>query len=106
MPSHTASFGASPRGIGQIARAMFEWRRQRSGMVTSTIATAGAFFRSAPEVAVPDLQLVFVVALVDDHARKAPTWATVFPASGCAAPLQPWHGGHPKQQPARGAGRH
>ena len=40
-------------------------------MVTSTIATAGAFFRSAPEVAVPDLQLVFVVALVDDHARKA-----------------------------------
>jgi len=71
VPSHTASFGASPRGIGQIARAMFEWRRQRSGMVTSTIATAGAFFRSAPEVAVPDLQLVFVVALVDDHARKA-----------------------------------
>jgi choline dehydrogenase-like flavoprotein len=71
VPSHTASFGATPRGIGQIVKAMFEWRRNRSGMITSTIATAGAFFRSAPEVQVPDLQLVFVVALVDDHARKA-----------------------------------
>ncbi len=71
VPSHTASFGASPQGIGKVIKAMFEWRRQRSGMITSAIATAGAFFRSAPEVTVPDLQLVFVVALVDDHARKA-----------------------------------
>ena len=39
-------------------------------MVTSTIATCGAFLRSAPEVAVPDLQLVFVLGIVDDHARK------------------------------------
>jgi len=71
VPGNTASFGASPQGIGRIVKAMFEWRRQRSGMITSAIATAGAFFRSAPEVPVPDLQLVFVVALVDDHARKA-----------------------------------
>jgi len=71
VPGSTASFGASPQGIGRIVKAMFEWRRQRSGMITSAIATAGAFFRSTPEVAVPDLQLVFVVALVDDHARKA-----------------------------------
>jgi choline dehydrogenase len=71
VPSHTASFGATPRGVGQIVKAMFEWRQKRSGMITSTIATAGAFFRSAPHVRVPDLQLVFVVALVDDHARKA-----------------------------------
>ena len=54
-----------------MVKAMFQWRRQRSGMITSTIATAGAFFRSAPGATVPDLQLVFVVALVDDHARKA-----------------------------------
>ncbi|HPW30856.1 MAG TPA: GMC oxidoreductase [Rhodoferax sp.] len=40
-------------------------------MITSAIATGGAFFRSSPEIAIPDLQLVFVVALVDDHARKA-----------------------------------
>ena len=71
VPGNTASFGASPQGIGKIVKAMFEWRRSRSGMITSTIATAGAFLRSTPALSVPDLQLVFVVALVDDHARKA-----------------------------------
>jgi choline dehydrogenase len=51
--------------------AMLEWRKRRTGMITSTIASAGAFFKSSPDVTVPDLQLVFVLALVDDHARKA-----------------------------------
>lgn len=71
VPGNTASFGASLQGMGKIMGAMLEWRRKRSGMITSTIASAGAFFRSAPDVRIPDLQLVFVVALVDDHARKA-----------------------------------
>lgn len=50
--------------------AMWEWRSRRTGMITSTIASAGAFFKSHPDVPIPDLQLVFVLALVDDHARK------------------------------------
>jgi choline dehydrogenase-like flavoprotein len=49
---------------------MLEWKNKRTGMVTSSIATCGAFFRSSPEVAIPDLQLVFVLGIVDDHARK------------------------------------
>jgi choline dehydrogenase len=57
--------------MGKIMGAMLEWRKQRTGMITSAIATGGAFFRSAPDVHIPDLQLVFVIALVDDHARKA-----------------------------------
>ena len=71
VPGNTASFGASLQGMGKIVKAMFEWRSKRTGMITSAIATGGAFFRSSPDVHVPDLQLVFVVALVDDHARKA-----------------------------------
>lgn len=71
VPGNTASFGATPQGIGKIMGSMLEWRKQRTGMITSTIATAGAFFRSTADVRIPDLQLVFVVALVDDHARKA-----------------------------------
>ena len=71
VPSNTATFGASPRGIGKIIGAMLDWRNKRTGMLTSTIASAGAFLRSSPQVTVPDLQLVFVLALVDDHARKA-----------------------------------
>ena len=70
VPSDTESFGVSMRGSAKVTAAMFEWRSKRSGMVTSTFATAGAFFRSSPEVALPDLQLVFVIAVVDDHARK------------------------------------
>ena len=42
-------------------------------MITSPFATAGAFVRSTPDALVPDLQLVFVLAIVDDHARKLHT---------------------------------
>lgn len=38
-------------------------------MLTSPYAESGAFFRSSPDVEVPDLQLVFVQAIVDDHGR-------------------------------------
>ena len=70
VPSNTATFGAMPRGMFKTLAAMWEWRRHRTGMITSAIASAGAFFKSHPDVAIPDLQLVFVLALVDDHARK------------------------------------
>ncbi len=69
-PSTSATFGASLRGIGNVVSAIGQWRRERSGMLTSTFASAGAFLKSTPELALPDLQLVFVLALVDDHARK------------------------------------
>lgn len=70
VPTATESFGISLRGAAKLAAAMLEWNRKRTGMLTSTYATAGAFLRSAPDVPVPDLQLVFVIAIVDDHARK------------------------------------
>jgi choline dehydrogenase len=70
VPSHTDTIGVSLRGSAKVAGAVLEWKNQRTGMITSTLATSGAFFRSSPEVAVPDLQLVFVLAIVDDHARK------------------------------------
>ena len=39
-------------------------------MFTSPFAESGAFLRSAPDVEVPDLQLIFVVGIADDHNRK------------------------------------
>lgn len=69
-PSWSDTVGVSLRGAGRTAAAMLEWRQRRSGLMTTTFATAGAFVRSAPDVQAPDLQLVFVVAIVDDHARK------------------------------------
>lgn len=68
--SNTESFGVSARGGLKVTSAMFEWKSKRTGMVTSPYAGAGAFICSSPEVKVPDLQLIFVIAIVDDHARK------------------------------------
>jgi choline dehydrogenase len=69
-PSRTQTFGVSLRGTARMTSAVFEWRRQRTGPITSPFAESGAFFRSSPDVTMPDLQLIFVVAIVDDHARK------------------------------------
>ncbi|MDA7418593.1 GMC family oxidoreductase N-terminal domain-containing protein [Xenophilus arseniciresistens] len=70
VASDTQSFGVSARGGARMTGAILEWRKQRTGMITSPFAEAGAFFRSSPDVQVPDLQMVFVLAIVDDHARK------------------------------------
>jgi choline dehydrogenase len=64
------SFGLSLRGAIRVAAAMPEWHKHRTGMVSSAYATAGAFIRSSPEAEIPDLQIIFVIAMVDDHARK------------------------------------
>ncbi|MGR4872392.1 GMC family oxidoreductase [Variovorax sp. LARHSF232] len=64
------TFGISLRGGARIAAAMPQWKKERTGPITSNFAESGAFVRSSPDVAVPDLQMVFVVALVDDHSRK------------------------------------
>lgn len=68
--SDSRTFGVSLRGGLQLGAAMLEWKRKRTGRITSSIAESGAFLRSSPEVEVPDLQLVFVMGIVDDHARK------------------------------------
>jgi len=64
------TFGASARGGVRLLGAMGEWKAKRTGLITSNFAESGAFVRSSPELEVPDLQMVFVVALVDDHGRK------------------------------------
>lgn len=68
--SDSDTFGVSLRGTARLTSAIFEWRNKRSGMITSNFAEAGAFLCSSPEVTVPDLQLHFVIGIVDDHARK------------------------------------
>ncbi|MGE0349490.1 GMC family oxidoreductase [Hydrogenophaga sp.] len=63
-------FGISLTGMVRAVRGIFEWRRQRSGMLTTNFAEAGGFIRSAPGEAIPDLQLHFVVGKLVDHGRK------------------------------------
>ena len=63
-------FGISPRGVLNMVKGIFEWRRSRRGMLTTNFAEAGGFIKSAPEEAIPDLQLHFVIGKLVDHGRK------------------------------------
>jgi choline dehydrogenase-like flavoprotein len=62
--------GISLHGMVQAVKGIFEWRRQRTGMLTTNFAEAGGFIKSAPDEAIPDLQLHFVIGILVDHGRK------------------------------------
>jgi choline dehydrogenase-like flavoprotein len=63
-------FGLSLTGAWHALKGIMQWRSQRSGMLTTNFAEAGAFLRSAPDVATPDLQLHFVIGKLINHGRK------------------------------------
>ncbi|RZL37685.1 MAG: glucose-methanol-choline oxidoreductase [Rubrivivax sp.] len=64
------SFGLSARGGLAFWNAMRRYRGDRRGMLTSNFAEGGGFLRTSAAQARPDVQLHFVVAAVQDHARK------------------------------------
>ncbi len=70
-PKVKALLGLTPGGLWKAVRGIFEWRRQRSGMLTTNFAEAGGFIKSSPDEAIPDLQLHFVVGKLVDHGRKS-----------------------------------
>ncbi|WP_321967818.1 GMC family oxidoreductase [Burkholderia cepacia] len=69
-PGNYDTLGISARGLIQAAAAVREWGTRRTGIVTSNAAESGAFLRTDPSVEAPDIELEFVVGIVDDHARK------------------------------------
>ena len=62
--------GLSAKGALAILKGIRDWRRDGTGLLTTPYAEAGAFLKSDPSLVRPDLQLHFVVAMVDDHSRK------------------------------------
>jgi choline dehydrogenase-like flavoprotein len=69
-PDQTDFFGISLAGMRRAWQGVREWRRSRSGMLTTNFAEAGGFIRSHPDETVPDLQLHFVVGKLLDHGRQ------------------------------------
>lgn len=65
-----STLGLSLAGGLRLARGLFEWRRHRTGPITSNVAESGAFLRTRSGLPAPDIELTFVVAMVDDHNRK------------------------------------
>ncbi|RQR54529.1 choline dehydrogenase [Burkholderia sp. Bp9126] len=64
------TLGVSPRGSMHMLREILRFRRERRGMLTTNFAEGGGFLKTQPGLDAPDIQLHFVVALVDDHARR------------------------------------
>ncbi len=64
------SFGLSLRGGFAFWQAIRRYRAERRGMLTSNFAEGGGFLRTSDAQGRPDVQLHFVVAAVEDHARK------------------------------------
>jgi choline dehydrogenase-like flavoprotein len=69
-PGLTELFGLSLRGALNMLGGVIEWRRARTGLLTTNYAEAGGFIKSGPDEALPDLQLHFVVGKLIDHGRK------------------------------------
>ena len=68
--SFSDTLGVSLPGTMRLLKGVSQWQRKRQGMMTSSVAEAGAFLHSRNGLHAPDLQLVFVQGIVDDHARK------------------------------------
>ncbi len=74
--------GLSWGGIGRIIKGIGQYRRERRGPMTSNVAECGGFLKTRPELDVPDIQLHFCMAMVEDHGRK-PRWGTGFSCHVC-----------------------
>jgi choline dehydrogenase-like flavoprotein len=74
--------GLSFGGIARIFKGIAQFRRERRGPMTSNVAECGGFLKTRPDLDVPDIQLHFCMAMIDDHGRK-PRWGTGFSCHVC-----------------------
>jgi len=66
----TDNFGIGLVGLARLAAAALKWRKDGRSMIASPFAEGGAFLKTDAALERPDVQLHFVIAIVDDHARK------------------------------------
>jgi choline dehydrogenase-like flavoprotein len=79
---HPNFTGISFKGLPRIFRAIGQYRRERRGPMTSNFAECGGFLKTRPDLDLPDIQLHFGMAMVDDHGRKR-HWGSGFSCHVC-----------------------
>jgi len=72
-PRSDATLGFSLRGGATLLSAIGQWRRQRSGWITSNVAEVQGFLCTDGQDDWPDIQIALCTGIVDDHTRK-PHW--------------------------------
>ena len=68
-PHLTDLMGLSVSTLAKMVRAYLQWRKHRSGLLTTNFAEGGAFIKSSQSETLPDLQLHFVTGMLKDHGR-------------------------------------
>ena len=66
----TDNFGIGATGTLNLLKHMRAWRRDGTGMIATPFAEGAGFLKTDPGLDLPDVQLHFVISIVDDHARK------------------------------------
>jgi choline dehydrogenase-like flavoprotein len=64
------NFGISLPGSLSLLKHMINWRKTGKGMIATPFAEGAAFLKTASHLERADVQLHFVISIVDDHARK------------------------------------
>jgi choline dehydrogenase-like flavoprotein len=64
-------FGLTLGALPHQVRAIMQYRRERRGMLTTNYAECGGFLKTRPDLAIPDVQLHFGMAIIHDHGRKS-----------------------------------
>ncbi len=66
----TDNFGIGWAGTKQIIKHIRRWRKDGTGMGATPFAEGAGFLKTDPALARPDIQLHFVISIIDDHARR------------------------------------
>lgn len=66
----TDNMGLGIIGLASIVKDIFKWKKDGTGTLTSPMAEGAAFIKTSSSLDKPDIQLHFVIGVVDDHARK------------------------------------
>lgn len=64
------NLGLSARGGVNLMRHFWRWGRDGRSMAASPVAEGGAFLKTSPDLERPDIQLHFMMTIVEDHLRK------------------------------------
>ena len=63
-------FGLALTSAWPIIKHIWRWGKFGDGMMATPFAEAGAFLKTQSDLRRPDVQLHFVIAMVEDHARR------------------------------------
>jgi choline dehydrogenase-like flavoprotein len=69
LPSK-GTLGYSIGGGLDAIKGIFDWAFKRRGMLTTNFAESAGFYSTDNQVPAPDIELTFIVGVVDDHTRK------------------------------------